>query len=158
MYKNQLRSSLLALALLAWSSSMMAQKPNYSGTWVLNFDKSKLEHRAKGLTGSVFVIRQEGDTFELSRAHLFGEKQKKISFKMLADGQTRRIKLLFRGKLEWQGDKLVATLWRKNFLNVVNYQFGGSKQEFVADEVFKGRPQDHHNVWVFDRQASPSDE
>ena len=70
---------------------------------------------------------------------------------MTADGKTRKVKLLFKGKLEWKGDGLLSTLWRKNFLNVVQYRFGADTNEFVADEVFTGYPQDHHNIWVFDR-------
>ena len=71
---------------------------------------------------------------------------------MVADAKTRRIKVLFKGKLEWKDDNLLATLWRKNFSNIVYYKFGASQNEFIADEVFKGRPQDHHNIWIFDRE------
>ena len=131
---------------------IFAQTPNYTGTWVLNLEKSKLEHRPNGLTSSVFIIKQEGDKFSLTRYHIFGDKKKKISFKMVADGKTRRVKILFKGKLEQKENDLLATLWRKNFSNIVNYKFGNSQNEFIADEVFKGRPQDHHNIWVFDRE------
>jgi hypothetical protein len=47
---------------------------------------------------------------------------------------------------------LQATLWRKNFLNIVNYKFGSNQNEFIADEVFTGRPKNHHSIWVFDRE------
>jgi len=40
----------------------------------------------------------------------------------------------------------------KNFLNIVNYRFGANQNEFIADEVFTGRPQNHHNIWIFDRE------
>ena len=43
-------------------------------------------------------------------------------------------------------------MWRKNFLNIVNYKFGANENELIADEVFTGRPRDHHSVWVFDRE------
>jgi hypothetical protein len=128
-----------------------SQKPNYSGTWVLNVEKSRLESRPEGLTGSLFVIMQEGDQFRLKRYHLFGEKKKKISFKMTADGKTRKVKLLFKGKLTWAGNSLEAILWRKNFKNLVNYYFGNNENEFIADEIFTGNPKNHHNLWVFDR-------
>ena len=131
-----------------------AQKPNYTGTWVLNLEKSKLESRPGGLTSSVFIIKQAGDKFKLTRYHIFGEKKKKISFKLTADGKTRRVKLLFKGKLEWNENSLQATLWRKNFLNIVNYKFGNNQNEFIADEVFTGNPKSHHNIWVFDRDNS----
>jgi hypothetical protein len=67
-------------------------------------------------------------------------KKKKISFEMVADGKTRRVKLLLKGKLERKENSLLASLWRKNFSNVVDYKFGSSQNEFIADEVFKGNP------------------
>lgn len=150
---NHKRKMLFTLVgLILFQLQIFAQPPNYSGTWRLNFEKSKLEHRPNGLTSSVFVIQQEGNSFKLTRYHIFGEKKRKISFKMLADGKTRRIKLLFKGKLEKKENSLLATLWRKNFLNIVDYKFGANQNEFIADETFTGRPQNHHNIWVFDRE------
>lgn len=132
--------------------SAFGQKPNYSGTWVLNLGKSKLEDKTTGLTSSIFIIKQEGDKLKLTRYHIFGDKKKKISFTMTANGKTKRVKLLFKGKLEWKESELVASLWRKNFSNIVNYKFGVNQNEFIADEVFKGLPHDYHNIWVFDRE------
>jgi hypothetical protein len=68
--------------------------------------------------------------------------------------KTRRVKILFKGKLEEKENQLLAILWRKNFSNIVNYKFGNNKNEFIADEVFTGKPQNHHNIWVFDRRTS----
>jgi hypothetical protein len=152
--KHVVQIFLTAIALLCFQLNVFSQTPNFSGTWVLNLEKSKLEHRPKGLTKSVFIIKQEGDKFSLTRYHIFGNKKKKISFKMIADGKTRRIKLLFKGKLEKKENSLLATLWRKNFLNVVNYKFGISQNELIADEVMKSKPNTHHNIWVFDREVS----
>jgi hypothetical protein len=144
----------IAIGLLFFCQSIFAQTGNYSGTWVLNFEKSKLEHKPSGLTRTVFIIKQEGDQFRLTRYHIFGDHKKKISFEMMADGKTRRVKLLFKGKLEKKENSLLATLWRKNFLNVVNYKFGNSQNELIADEVMKSKPNSHHNIWVFDREIS----
>lgn len=144
---------LLIFALISFQSQIFAQLPDFSGTWVLNLNKSKLEQKPEGLTGSVFILKQDGANFKLKRYHYYGEKKKKLSFKMIADGKTRTIKLLFKGKLEQKENSLLSTLWRKNFLNIVNYRFGGSQDEFIADEVFTGEPQNHHNIWVFDREV-----
>jgi hypothetical protein len=142
------------IILLIFNSSILAQSPNFSGTWVLNFEKSKLEDRNDKLTGQLFIIQQEGDKFSLKIYHMYGNKKKKIGFKMLADGKTRRVKLLFKGKLEKKERSLQATMWRKNYLNSVNYKFGTNQNELVADEVFTGRPKDHHSIWVFDREVA----
>lgn len=151
---NKIKILLTLLVLIIFRSQTFAQKPNFTGTWVLNLEKSKLDSPPEGLTSSEFIIKQEGDKFKLTRYHIFGNKRKKISFKMTADGKTRKVKLLFKGKLEWKGDTLQATLWRKNFLNIVNYKFGDNQNEFTADEVFTGKPKDHHSIWVFDKDKS----
>ena len=120
----------------------------------INFEKSKLDtsDNLKGLTNQIFVITQDGDEFSLKIYHIYGEKKRKIGFTMTADGQTRRLKLLFKAKLEVGNNSMKATMWRKNYLNIVNYTFGANQNELVADEVFKGLPKDHHSIWVFDRQ------
>lgn len=130
------------------------QTPDLNGTWILNFEKSKLEHKPAGLTRSVFIIKQEGDQFRLTRYHVLGDHMRKISFKMVADGKTRRIKLLFKGKLEKKANAFHATLWRKNFSNVVDYKLGADQNELIADEVMKSKSNNHHNIWIFDREIS----
>ena len=152
--KDKIKILLTVICLFFYQSQIFAQPPNYTGIWVLNMDKSKLEDRPNGLTSSLFIIKQDGDKFRLTRYHIFGDKKNKISFKMVADGKTRRVKILFRGKLEQKENSLQATLWRKNFLNIVNYKFGNGQNEFIADEVFTGNPKNHHNIWVFDREIS----
>ena len=140
--------------LTACTSSIFGQTPNFSGAWILNFEKSKLEDKTDGLTGQMFIIKQEGDKFSLKIFHIYGDKKKKIGFRMLADGKTRRVKIIFKGKLEQKEKGLQATMWRKNYLNIVNYKFGTNQNEFIADEVFTGRPKNHHSIWVFDREVS----
>lgn len=144
-----MKNLLIVLCFFVYQSASFAQKPNYTGTWILNLEKSKFEFQQDGLTSSIFVIKQDGDKVKLTRTHIWGKKKNKLSFKMLADGKTRRVKLLFKGKLEWKENTLQATLWRKNFLNIVNYRFGSHPDEFIADEVFTGYPKNHHNIWVF---------
>ena len=97
--KILLKYFLTLLVLIVVHSHGFAQTPTFSGTWILNFEKSKLEQI---------------------------------------------------------GESLQATMWRKNYLNIVNYKFGKSQNEFVADEVFTGRPKNHHSIWVFDREVSKS--
>ncbi|MFN8265646.1 MAG: hypothetical protein U0T11_06220 [Chitinophagaceae bacterium] len=143
--------ALTAIITLSFYNRSLAQT-NFSGTWVLNMEKSKLEDKSEGFTGSTFVIQQQGSQLRLTRTHFYGSKKKKLSFKMKADGKTRRIKLLFNGKLEQTPAGLKATLWRKNFSNIVEYQFGNSNNEFIADEVMKSKYSNHHNIWVFDRE------
>jgi hypothetical protein len=145
---------LTILCFFVCKSHFFAQTANYTGTWVLNLEKSKLESKPNGLTGSIFIIKQEGDKFSLKRYHVFGKKKRKISFSMVADGKTRRVKLIFKGKLEQKENGLQATLSRTDFLNIVNYKFGTSQNEFIAEEVFTSSSHNHHNIWVFDKDNS----
>lgn len=151
---NKIKILLIITGMFFYQLQIFGQTLTYSGTWRLNFEKSKLEHRPPGLTGSMFIIKQEADKFSLTRYHIFGEKKKKLSFKMVADGKTRRVKILFKGKLEQKGNSLLSTLWRKNFLNIVTYKFGNSQNELIADETMTSKPNNHHNIWVFDREIS----
>jgi hypothetical protein len=142
---------LATIIFLAFKSSF-GQVPNFSGTWILNFEKSKLENKPDALTSQVFIIKQEGEKFKLKIYHTYGDKKKTIGFRMHADGKTRRLKIIFKGKLEQKENGLQATMWRKNYLNVVNYRFGTNQNELIADELFTGRPKNHNSIWVFDRE------
>jgi hypothetical protein len=151
--RRKIKILLTVLGFLICQTQAFSQRPNYSGTWILNFQKSKLEANwAKGLTEGVFTIMQDGDKFKLSRYFIINGKKQKLGIKMIADGKVRRKKILFKGKLEWEGNNLKAKIYRNGFSNVVNYKFGDNQNEFIADEVFIGRPQDYHNHWVFDKQ------
>jgi len=152
--KNKIKILISVIALFFYQSQIFGQSPNYTGTWVLNLDKSQLEDRPNGLTGSLFIIKQDVTKFRLTRYHLFGDKKNKIKFKMVADGKTRSVKILFRGKLEQNVNSLQATLWRKNFSNIVTYKFENDQNELIADEVYTGNPKNHHNIWAFERGIS----
>ena len=147
---------LLLLFCLVFQVQIFSQPLDFTGTWVLNFEKSNLDKTGnlKGLTGQIFVIKQADNKFGLKIYHLYGDKKKKIGFSMLADGKTRRLKVLFKGKLEQKESSMQVTMWRKNYLNSVSYKYGTNKNELVADEVFIGKPKDHHSIWVFDREIA----
>jgi hypothetical protein len=117
----------------------------------MNHKKSKLQKKPKGLTSSLFIIKQNGNDFTIIRYHFYGRENDKLSFEMKADGKTRRMKFIYHGNLKWKGKSLVVTLWRKNFRHVNEYRFGLNSSEFIADEFFIGKPRNHHNIWVYDR-------
>ena len=147
---------ILLLFCLVFQVQVFAQAPDFTGTWVLNLKKSNLDKtdNLNGLTGQIFVIKQADNKFGLKIYHLYGDKKKKIGFSMLADGKTRRLKVLFKGKLEQKESSMRVTMWRKNYLNSVSYKYGTNKNELVANEVFIGKPKDHHSIWVFDREIA----
>ena len=150
-YKKPLLSIVVAFCLQFTS---FAQSPNYSGTWVLNNEKSKIESRPDGMTSSIFIIKQKGNDFSLTIHHVFGNQQDTIVIKMLSDGKTSKVLSVLEGKLERRKDGLHITLWKKNFLDKVTYKFGKDKNEFIADEVLISDSDNHHNIWVFERDIS----
>jgi len=150
-YKKTLLTIVVAFCL---QLSTFAQTPNYSGTWVLNNEKSKIESRPDGMTSSIFLIKQKGNDFSLTIHHIFGNQQDTIVIKMFADGKTRKVLNVLDGKLEQGKDGLHITLWKKDFLDKVTYRFGKDKNEFIADEVLVSNSDNHHNIWIFDRDVS----
>ena len=70
---------LLLLPGFVLQSHIFAQTSNFTGTWVLNFEKSKLDKsdNLNGLTGQIFVIKQDGNKFSLKIYHIYGDKKKK---------------------------------------------------------------------------------
>ena len=148
--KSKILLSLLCI--FFFQSKNFAQLPNFSGTWTANFKKSIIENKDKSLTSQIFEIKQNGDDFSLKIFYVFGDRKRKIGFRMLSDGNTRRVKIIFKGKLEHTEDGLQFTLWRNNYLNVVHYKFGANENELIADETYKGIPNNHHSIWVFDKQ------
>ena|SRR5690242_1932866 len=152
--KNKIKFLLVLISLFFYQSQIFAQLPDYSGTWVLNNEKSKLQSRPDGMTSSVFIIEQVKDNFSLTIHHVFSNQQDTIVIKMLSDGKTRKVLDVLEGKLERREDGLHITLWKKDFLDKVTYKFGKDKNEFIADEVLVSDSDNHHNIWIFDRDVS----
>lgn len=152
-----MKNGLLSLMLLLLGMPMLvrAQGPDISGKWVLDLGKSQLESPPDHFRGSIFIIKKHGDQFHLSRYHMVGNKVKKIGFHLRADGKPRRLKLLFKAKLENSVNGWVASIWRKNFSNIVTYHLGSGPNEMIADEYFKSPHDAHHNIWVFKRIEMP---
>lgn len=152
--KNKIKILLPLISLFFYQSQILAQTPNYTGTWVLNNEKSKIQSRPDGMTSSIFIIKQKGNDFSLTIHHIFANQQDTIVIKMLSDGKTRKVLNVLNGKLERRKDGLHITLWKKDFLDKVTYKFGKDKNEFIADEVLVSDSDNHHNIWVFERDIS----
>jgi hypothetical protein len=67
---------LMIIGFLVGQSQAFAQRPNFTGTWVLNLEKSKLESQPAGMTSSIFIVKQDGNKFKLTRYHVFGGKKR----------------------------------------------------------------------------------
>jgi hypothetical protein len=76
--KNKIKILLTIIASLLYQTHVFAQTPNFTGTWVLNKEKSKIESRTEGMTSSIFIIKQRGDDFSLTIHHVFGNQKDTI--------------------------------------------------------------------------------
>lgn len=148
-----LKAFFIIPVLILYQSCTFTPKSDFSGTWVLNNEKSKLQARPDGMTSSIFVIKQVGQKFSLTIHHIFGDQKDTVVIEMLSDGKTRQVLGTFNAKLEEKENCLQVTLWQKDFLDIVKYKFGQNKNQFIADEVLTSNSDNHHNIWVFDRKS-----
>lgn len=143
---------LLATALTAGDGA----KPDFSGTWVFNPGRSRLEMTAP--TKSTFVIEQMDQVFKLTRTHTWGEKLDTLSFEVAIDGNEHYSQV---GEVEtwsrmyWMGEELVLNsriAYRgEEGTNVVHYRLADKGATLIAAEWFHMPTEQHHNYWVFER-------
>lgn len=149
----------LALTALTASHTPADTKPDFSGTWILNLAKSKLEMEAPEKT--VFVIDHREPSFKLTRTHHWkGEtKPDTWTFEITTDGKEKYGKekdLEYWTRVYWLDDELVLDMklksGEKKGTNVVHYRLTDGGKTFIAAEWFHLSGHNHHNLWVFDRQ------
>ena len=133
---------------------------DFSGTWIFNAEKSRLEMTAP--TKSIFVIEHQEPKFKVTRTHTFGEESNTLSFEFTTDGKEHYWK---EGEWEswtrmnWLGEELVLDM-KIAYLgdegtNVVHYRLAEEGKTLVAAEWYHMPKGQHHNLWVFER--APSD-
>ncbi len=148
------------LLLIAASAPGDEVKPDFSGTWEFNPEKSKLESAVP--TKSIFVIQHREPTFKLTRTHTRGQTSDTLTFEYSTDGKEHYRK---EGEAEswarmtWLGDELVLDMkmsYRgEEGTNVVHYRLADGGQTFIAAEWYHFSSTQRHNLWVFDRASAP---
>jgi hypothetical protein len=132
-------------------------KPDFTGTWIFNPERSRLESSAP--TKSVFVIEHQDPKFSLTRTHTRGERSNTLSLEVTTDGEEYYRK---EGEYEewtrmtWLAEELVLDMkiaYRgERGTNVVHYRLTDGGKTFIAAEWYHMPGKVHHNLWVFDRQ------
>lgn len=137
----------------------MRQTPDFSGTWTLHLERSRLEIEKP--TTTVFVIEHRDPALRVTRTHVYGDVSDTLTFELTTDGRSSTFR--HRGieadmRARWKGDELVITmelhLPDDRGTQVVRYQMEDGGVTFVADERVKTVKHRHHNVWVFTRPTS----
>jgi nuclear transport factor 2 (NTF2) superfamily protein len=152
---------LLATTLTAEESS----QADFSGTWIFNLERSKLEMPAP--VESTFWIEHQNGIFKLTRTHVWEEHWDTVSFEAAPGGdelykETGEFETWTR--LYWLGEELVLDMKMaykgERGTNVVHYRLTDEGKTFVAAEWYHMPREQHHNLWVFDKVSDdrPADE
>ena len=132
-------------------------RPNFSGTWKVNFQKSVLEITAPDST--LFVVEHNEPRFHLARTHVSKGKSDTFSIDLTTDGKEVIRKEGNRtdySRAYWEGDVLVFStrivMGDKEATNLVRYAMAKDAQSFTAMERFRGPKLQYDNIWVMERQ------
>ncbi len=134
-----------------------ATRPDFTGEWRFNPEKSRLQIAAP--TDSRFAIEHREPAFHLTRTLVFGDKENTISLDFTTDGveTTKDLggDMQARIRAYWDGPVLVvdSTVIAHGTTgsNLVRYALEDQGRTFVATESFRSATQNYDNVWVFDR-------
>ncbi len=151
-----------ALAPTALLIASIREKPDLTGTWVLNLEKSRLQIEDKIESGT-FRIEHKEPVFRFSRVFVVDGKEDALSYDLTTDGKEKIENGPGRtttSRLYWDGDVLVlderiVLKDGRQATNVVRYSLQDGGRTLVAEEKFRGPLRKHDNLWVADRK-SPS--
>jgi hypothetical protein len=137
-----------------------SEKPDLSGTWVLNLEKSQLQIEAKIERGT-FTIEHKEPAFRFSRVFVVEGKADALSYALTTDGKEKIDKQPGRttvSRLYWDGnvlvlDERIVLADGREATNVVRYSLRDGGQTLVAEEKFRGPVRRHDNLWVADRKT-----
>lgn len=132
-------------------------KPDFTGAWKFNPEKSSLQIPAPEST--LFAIEHSEPRFRLERTHVFGGNSDTFCIDLTTDGKTVvRVHAGFEihADLRWEGATLIfnSRLEREGeqATNIVRYILSDDGQTFIAEEQFRGKQYSYDNKWVFDKQ------
>lgn len=133
-------------------------KPDFSGTWRFNPEKSALQIPAPDAT--IFVIDHREPMLRITRTHTVGGKSDTFTLDLTTDGKETALDrgdLQLRARVYWDGDVLVfdsqVTRGGQEGTNVVRYTLAPDLGSFVAEERFRSKELNYDNKWVMERAA-----
>jgi hypothetical protein len=132
-------------------------RPNFTGTWRFNAEKSMLQIPAPEY--AVFVIEHDDPCFCLDRTHAIGGKTDTLSITLNIDGApvvTSRDGLEIHSTLHWEDDALVFISTFPGHddqaSNTVRYRLDDAGRTLIAKERLRSSRLNYDNVWVFGRE------
>lgn len=155
------KTTVAFIGLLLFALTAIAQnKPDFSGTWVLNKSKSTFEFKPfDGMERGVVVIEHREQVFKFRRSYVYGGQADEASFEHRTDGletkgQEGRWEAFY--SMRWEGDVLTRLIRlqtsRGEALNTFRYSLLEEGKVLRIEEKYKGPLQTLNNLWIFDRQ------
>jgi hypothetical protein len=147
------------LAAAAFLASAAPAKPDFSGVWVVNPQKSQLAGWAK-FDSTTITIEHKEPKFRFHRVSIKAGKTDDATYELTTDGTELVEKEGGRArysKLAWDGDALVFQALTvlpdgRQATDTVRYTLKDGGKTFVAEEKFRGPVRKYDNLWVADRK------
>lgn len=134
------------------------RRPDFSGVWRADLERSRLEIEAPDAT--IIRIEHEDPSFLLTRTHQAGAVSDTLSLSLSTDGSecvADREGTSIRSRCEWRGSSLrFHSILRRGEVaatNLVVYTMSSDGREIRADERYEGPPRSYHNRWVLVRET-----
>jgi len=134
-----------------------ADRPDFSGMWILDMGRSVLNQRLlKNLTAGFFKIDHREPAFSIHREFTIAGKPDTLDFTYPTDGS--EIEGNDQGmptvsSLRWDGEALVyLTIYktsRGEARNLVKYSLLDDGKTLRAEESFRGPRLQYINIWIF---------
>lgn len=148
-----------AMALCVAGAALGAERPNFSGTWVVNPEKSRLADWAK-FDETTITIEHKDPSFSFHRVSVKAGKTDESAYALTTDGVEKVAKTGGRTStscLAWDGDTLVfqdviVLANGRQATNTVRYTLKDGGKTLVAEESFRGPVVKYDNRWVADRK------
>jgi hypothetical protein len=152
----RLAALLAAAALFAAAAPV---KPDFSGVWVIDPQRSQLAAWAKFDSTTVTIEHRE-PKFRFHRVSVKAGKTDEVSYELTTDGTEKVEKEggnSRTSKLAWDGDDLVFSSVMvladgRQVTDVVRYTLKDGGRTFVAEEKFRGPVVKYDNLWVAGRK------
>lgn len=130
-------------------------KPDFSGTWKLDFIKSSLQTPLP--KSMIIVIDHKDPNWEFKRTYVYEDGEENIlEIKLTTDG--KQVIRDFgnnkgRVRLYWDNEILIfdseIMLPNETASNVVRYSLTDNGKTFIAEETFKSKSHSHFNRYIF---------
>ncbi len=160
MFRRHVLSLAALLAAAALLASAAPAKPDFSGVWVIDPQRSQLAAWAK-FDSTTITIEHKEPKLRFHRVSVKSGKIDESGYELTTDGaevvekeggSTRT------SKLAWDGDALVYTSHMvladgRQATNVVRYALKDGGKTFVAEEKFRGPVVKYDNLWVAGKKS-----